>query len=362
MNTIFSSPLRYTQGAHVTESLGAEMKVLGLSGQVLIVASASPRKLLEGIWGDSLTQAGYGFSIHDFAGECSAAEIARIVAGARAVNCAIVVGAGGGKVLDAARAAAAELELPFICCPTIASTDSPTCAISVVYNEQGVVETALIHSRNPLLVLVDTHVIANAPVRTLVAGMGDALSTYFEARACMAAKKPNMRGGAGSLAALAIAELCYKTLLADGLDALRAANEKTITPALERIIEANTLLSGLGFESAGLACAHSVHNGLTVVPGSHAYLHGEKVAFGVIAQLMLEKADAGQVAEVLAFCKSVVLPTTLAAVGFANLSEEMLAKVAARATIPSEFVHNEPFPVTAEMVAEAIMAADAAGS
>ena len=362
MHTIFSSPLRYTQGAHATEKLGAEMKVLGLSGPVLIVASASPRKLLEGIWGDSLTGAGYGFSIHDFAGECTFAEIARIVATARAVNGATIVGAGGGKVLDAARAAAAELELPFICCPTIASTDSPTCAISVVYNEQGVVETALIHPRNPTLVLVDTHVIANAPVRTLVAGMGDALSTYFEARACMAAKKPNMRGGAGSLAALAIAELCYKTLLADGAEALRAAKEKTITPALERIIEANTLLSGLGFESAGLACAHSVHNGLTMVPGSHAYLHGEKVAFGVIAQLMLEKAAAGQVEEVLAFCKSVGLPTTLAAVGCANLSEEMLAKVAARATIPSEFVHNEPFPVTAEMVAEAIMAADAAGS
>ena len=67
-------------------------------------------------------------------------------------------------------------------------------------------------------------------------------------------------------------------------------------------------------------------------------------------------------AEVLAFCKSVGLPTSLAAVGCGNLSEEMLAKVAARATIPSEFVHNEPFPVTAEMVAEAIMAADAAGS
>ena len=84
MNTIFSSPLRYTQGAHATESLGAEMKVLGLSGQVLIVASASPRKLLEGIWGVALTQAGYGFSIHDFARECTAAEIASIFAAARA--------------------------------------------------------------------------------------------------------------------------------------------------------------------------------------------------------------------------------------------------------------------------------------
>ena len=160
---------------------------------------------------------------------------------------------------------------------------------------------------------------------------------------------------------MAIAELCYKTLLADGVDALRAAKEKTITPALERVIEANILLSGLGFESAGLAGAHSVHNGLTVVPGAKAYMHGEKVAFGVIAQLMLEKADPAQINQVIAFCKSVGLPTTLSDIGCANLSQDMLAQVAARATIASEFVHNEPFPVTANMVADAIMAADAAG-
>ena len=164
-----------------------------------------------------------------------------------------------------------------------------------------------------------------------------------------------------SLTSMAIAELCYKTLLADGVDALRAAKEKTITPALERVIEANILLSGLGFESAGLAGAHSVHNGLTVVPGAKAYMHGEKVAFGVIAQLMLEKADTAQINQVIAFCKSVGLPTILADIGCANISQDMLAKVAARATIASEFVHNEPFPVTANMVAEAIMAADAAG-
>jgi len=63
----------------------------------------------------------------------------------------------------------------------------------------------------------------------------------------------------------------------------------------------------------------------------------------------------------LAFYKSFGLPTTLADVACANLTKDMLAKVAARATIDSEFVHNEPFPVTANMVADAIMAADAAG-
>jgi glycerol dehydrogenase len=191
--------------------------------------------------------------------------------------------------------------------------------------------------------------------------MGDALSTMFEARACVAAKKPNTRGGACTISAMALAELCYRTLLADGAEALRAAKNGEVSPAVERIIEANTLLSGLGFESAGLAGAHGVHNGLTAAPGTHAFLHGEKVAFGVLVQLMLEKADQAQVDEVLGFCSSVGLPVTLAQIGCADLPDDMLDLVAARATAPGEWTHNEPFPVTAPMVAEAIRAADAAG-
>jgi glycerol dehydrogenase len=191
--------------------------------------------------------------------------------------------------------------------------------------------------------------------------MGDALSTVFEARACVASQSPNTRGGSCTRAALALAELCYKTLLADGVEALRAAQQKTLTPALERIIEANTLLSGLGFESAGLAAAHAVHNGLTVAPGTHAYLHGEKVAFGVIVQLMLEKASPAQLEETLGFCHAIGLPTTLAQIGCANPSSEMLQAIAARATIPGESIHNEPFPVTSKMVEAAILAADCSG-
>src|SRR6185295_6442907 len=148
------------------------------------------------------------------------------------------------------------------------------------------------------LVLVDTQVIAQSPPRLLVAGMGDALSTWFEAKTCVDGNVRNMRGGASTQSALTLAELCYRTLLADGADALRAVRMQVVTPALERIVEANTLLSGLGFESSGLAAAHAIHNGLTAAPPTHHYFHGEKVAFGVIVQLVLEGASQAQFEEV----------------------------------------------------------------
>lgn len=337
------------------------MEILGLGGPALIVTSPQPRRLLEATWQTAFNEAHMGFQVHLFAGECTDAEVNAIASAVRAAGSATIIGAGGGKTLDAARAAAADLQLPFVACPTIASTDAPCSAVAIIYDASGVFVRARILPRNPALVLVDTQIIAQAPVRTLIAGMGDALSTMFEAKACVRSGALNVRGGSCTLAAMAMAELCYRTLLADGAQALADARANRVTPALERIIEANTLLSGLGFESAGLAAAHGVHNGLTAVPGSHAFMHGEKVAFGVLTQLMLEEADEATVDEVLQFCQSVGLPTTLREIGCAELSGTMLAAVAARATTPGELIHNEPFTVTAAMVEAAILAADARG-
>ncbi len=151
------------------------------------------------------------------------------------------------------------------------------------------------------------------------------------------------------------------TLLADGRAALEALAAQEPTPALERLVEANTLLSGLGFESSGLAAAHAIHNGLTTAGATHGYMHGEKVAFGVIVQLMLESQPAAVVDEVLNFSCSVGLPVMFEGVGLTEPDAETLEAVARRATAPGETIHNEPFPVGPAIVVEALRAANAAG-
>jgi glycerol dehydrogenase len=361
MLSVFCSPSRYTQGRGATASLGAEMKTVGLEGPALIVAGRSALALLEAAWRETLSAAGFAYQVHRFSGECSHAEIARVAAAGRETGARVIVGAGGGKVLDTARAAAADLGLPVVNCPTVASSDSPCSALSVVYTEEGAFQEYRIYGKNPELVLVDTSVIAQGPPRLLAAGMGDALATWFEAKTCVDGRVKNMRGGASSESALALASLCYRTLLADGVDALRAVETKVVTPALERLVEANTLLSGLGFESSGLAAAHAVHNGLTAVPRTHSYFHGEKVAFGVLVELVLEGKPRQIFDEVLAFSMAVGLPVTLEGVGLRGIAREDLMRVARRATAPGETIHNEPFEVTPEMAADAILAADAVG-
>jgi glycerol dehydrogenase len=379
MLSVFCAPLRYVQGAGAMRQLGAEMVAVGLEGPALIVAGATPIARLAPIWAAALDELGIDYRVRLFGGESSRREIVAIVEEARNLGARTIVAAGGGKVLDAGRSAAASLRLPFVSCPTICSTDAPTSALSVIYAdtgpERGSVEDYEIHRRSPDLVLVDTRVIAESPPRLFAAGIGDAMSTWYEARASATAGRPNMRGGRSTLAAMELARLCRDTVLADGEAALAECRAGQAGPRLERVVEAATLLSGLGFESAGLAAAHAVHNGLTAIADTHASLHGEKVAFGTLVQLVLESNAATDAAvrettlaetrNVAAFLVRVGLPVTLGQLGVGAENAESLAaavrRIAVRATQPGETVHNMPFPVDVAGVAAAIQAADALG-
>ena len=248
--------------------------------------------------------------------------------------------------------------------PTIAATDAPCSALSVVYSEEHVFLAYDYLPRNPDIVMVDSEIVAKAPARFLVSGMGDALATWFEARAGAASESNTCAvcaPGKPAWTALNMAKLCYETLLSNGLQAKISAEAGVVTEALERIIEANILLSGIGFESGGLAGAHAIHNGLTVLEETHACYHGEKVAFGTVTQLFLENADRTELDQVYDFCEQIGLPTTLAGIGLGSVSDEKLMAVAKAATAPGETIHAEPFAVDAAQVFAAMKAASAYG-
>ena len=358
MLSVFAAPARYIQGAHATRELGAIMREVGLTEPAVILASERLHRLMSPVWKRTLGDAGIEFVAHRFGGECSLAEIDAGIAAAAAAGAGTIIAAGGGKALDAGRAVGVAAGLKVVMCPTLASNDAPCSAVSVVYTESGEVLKVMHHPRNPELVLVDTTIIANSPARYLSAGMGDALATWFEARTVTEARKTNEIGGAATMSALALSKLCYDTLLADGPAALAAVEANAVTPALERLVEANTLLSGLGFESAGLAIAHSVHNGLTMLGPTHDFLHGEKVAIGLLTQLAVEGRPSSEFRDVVEFCRAVGLPTTLADIGLGDVSEDDLQIVGERTVAPGETAHNEPFPVTPELISDGIRAAD----
>ncbi len=369
MRKAFICPTKYVQGEDELLNLGYFVKSFGASA--LLIAHPDDVARVKEKLDATAEKFQIAFVESGFTGECSRQEVARLQEVAKKNGCSCTIGLGGGKAIDTAKCVAMGEAL--IICPTIAATDAPTSHSAVLYTPEGAFDDYAYFKQSPSVVLVDTTVIAKAPTRFLVSGMGDALSTYFEARASSNSYS-NVNAGLpcgfreglcgeakGTNTALALATLCYQTLLKDGEKAKISCDCNRVTPALENIIEANILLSGLGFESGGLAGAHAIHDGLTILEGTHKYFHGEKVAFGTIAQLVLENAPEEELYEVLDFCVRIGLPVCLADIGVDSITQEELMQVAEKSCIPEESIYSMPFPVTPESVAAAIVTADAIG-
>lgn len=297
-----------------------------------------------------------------FSGESSleaAAELAELV---RQHNCSLLVGLGGGKVLDTAKLAADAVNLPRLIVPTSASSDAPAADWAAIYTPEGVHLRGQRTRRSTELVLVDSRIIAEAPARLFSAGLGDALATWFEALACERSYTPNCvaRGYRRCRAAMAVSRECYEILMADGEAALRAVKSHLVTEAVENVIEANILLSGLGFINGGLAGSHGLHSGFSAVPGGEGALHGEKVAFGLLCQLVMENAPKAEFKQILGFLNAVDLPVTLEQLGI-EASEANLDAITEHTVCKNALIHHEPFAISRELVKNAILAANDMG-
>ncbi|MDR1411889.1 MAG: glycerol dehydrogenase [Spirochaetaceae bacterium] len=352
-------PRKYIQGRGLISEIGAYAAILGKKAVVLW--GATTKKTVGEAVLASLKAAGVEYTDVHFNGECTKEEADR-VAGIAKNGHESVIGIGGGKVIDAAKAVAIYAKLPHIIVPTVASNDSPTSACTVWYDDHGVMTGFDLWPSNPDYILVDTQVIANAPIRYLKAGIGDAMATWFEAEASYASRAVTCSGGIPTMTAMAMAKLCYETLKEYGLSAIESAKVHAVTPALEKVVEASVLLSGIGWESGGLATAHGVGNGLPALPETHELLHGEKVAFGIMTQLCIDDSlPTCLVEETAEFLVRVGLPVTFEEVHLDKVSPERLKKWAEDFTGPGNFVHNHNFKVCAGDLYDALFAADALG-
>jgi glycerol dehydrogenase len=361
MAKIIKTPGQYIQGPGELARLGAHAKKMGQ--KFFLLSSANNRARLGAVIEASMKEEGKEALWAQFGGQCSKAEIARVQEEFVASKAEIMVGLGGGKVIDTAKAVADNLSAPVVVAPTVASNDAPCTGIAVIYNDQGIIVKAQFTKRNPDLVVVDSEIIAKAPLRLFAAGLGDALATWFEARAAHASGARNVTRGVCSDTVLMMSRLCYDLLMQNALTAMADVKQGRVSEALEKTIEAAIYLSGVGSESGGLAAAHAVNDSLPYLPGTSGLYHGEKVAFGVLVQLALEKSRQGgrELDEVRAFLQAAGLPMTFAQLGASGVNPEDLRKVAEAACKPAQFTKNLPFPVTVDDMNNALLEADRLG-
>ena len=351
MSRIISMPGKFVMGNGEISRLAQYISDYG-SPLILVAHRDDANRVRDSL--DRVREDGAELIESDFTGEATRGEAERIGRICTANDCKAVVGLGGGKAIDTAKLIAHENKLPAVIVPTIASNDAPCSKLAVLYHEDHVYSETVTLPLNPDLVVVDTGVIARAPERFLVAGIGDAFATYYEGRACMRSGAKNSHDGLATQAAFSLAELCNDILLRDGAKAVRSCRANLVTEALENVIEANILLSGIGFESVGLAVAHAISAGFTLLPETRSSMHGETVAIGTLVQLILENLSDDEFSGVLDFYRSVGLPTCLNDIGITEATEEKLRTMASAILSPRSCIHNMPFKLDEDKVYNAL--------
>ncbi|KAN0004617.1 hypothetical protein ACTFIU_001855 [Dictyostelium citrinum] len=272
--------------------------------------------------------------------ECTKKEVERMCSIKKSKGSNVILGIGGGKTLDTAKAIAFYEHCPVIILPTAASTDAPCTSLAVLYKENGEFDQYLYIPNNPDVVLVDPVVMVTAPPRLFCSGVGDALATYFEARQCYQNFGNNLTNTKSSLVGYHLSQLCYK-IISDNIEkAMDSIECKSNSIAFENMLEATIYLSGIGAESGGLAAAHAICNGLSSLKELHSSQHGEKVAFGLLVQLVLENAPTGEIENVIRIMKIAKLPMTLEDLGYKKWNDQDIKKVASISNLPSDTMSN----------------------
>jgi len=351
MIRVYASPERYVQGPGALDKLGEYAGRFSNTAVMIIGRTA------QGQYGHRLAeifgQANVSLKQILFSGEITLDNIDGMVAGIGDYKAGIVIAMGGGKVLDTGKSVALRLHLPYITVPTIASNDSPASHLSIIYNDQHAVAAVERLPRMPEVVLVDTALIAAAPVHFLRQGIGDAISKKFEVEGSIQGGGKNFFGTRPLLTATAFADACYRILRDHAAAALRAVERQEVTDDLEATVEAAVLLSALAFENGGISISHAVPTGLGAARGAANASHGEQVAYGLLVQLAADDRTDDFILDMIDFYRETGLPVMLSELGMSAPTSVEINEIA-RLTMKGGFARNLARPVDQSVIAAAI--------
>ncbi len=292
--------------------------------------------------------------------DCSETSLATLRKAVQSHQADVVIGVGGGKALDTAKLLSCQCQLPVVTIPTSGATCAAWTALSNVYSNDGafLYDVPLLHCPN--LLILDYDLVATAPQRMLVAGIGDAIAKWYEASVSSGHTQHTL-----TIAAVQQARVLRDILFQKSVEALQKPGSNTWQEVVDATVLLAGVIGGLGGAQCRTVAAHAVHNGLTHLPASHGTLHGEKVAYGILVQLRLEEFIQGnQLAatarqQLLKFYAEIGLPCSLHDLGLSQVSLADLEHAAAIACAEKSDIHYLPFPVNSTQLLAAMVSTTA---
>lgn len=340
------APAQVVRGRGILPEMTAAIARLGR--RPLLVGGAQTVSLMLRCWQPGLERVPLAIAQADYRPDCSEVTLQRLRDQVAVHQADVIIGVGGGKALDTAKLLAEQCQLPIVTVPSSAATCAAWTALSNVYSEEGAFLYDVGLSRCPDLLILDYDLVATAPQRTLIAGIGDALAKWYEASVSSGNSSQTLM-----IAAVQQARVLRDILLQKSLAALQAPGGEVWQEIVDATVLMAGVIGGLGGAQCRTVAAHAVHNGLTHLTATKQFptLHGEKVAYGILVQLRLEEMIQGsQLAiaarqQLLNFYQSIGLPTCLHDLGLALVTLAELEQAATIACAPSSDLHYLPFPV-----------------
>ena len=165
-------PREIHTGPGIISETGAICQGLRFKGRVLVVSGTNTLK----IGGEDAIESlqNHGFEVEDIiidrASKDSVSDVQNMIK-----NISVVLGVGGGKVIDVAKLASTHSGINFISVPTAASHDGIASPRASIRDKDGSVS---LPAESPIGVIADTKIISKAPFRLLAAGYGDIISNH----------------------------------------------------------------------------------------------------------------------------------------------------------------------------------------
>lgn len=348
----------YMIGEDVYRKAGAILKKHGKTAVVVGGKTAMEKaadEIIESLKADGISVTGKVW----FGGDSTYENVEMLKQDPAVQKADMILAVGGGKACDTCKVLAEQTDKALFTFPTIASNCAPCTALAIMYDTQGRFKDNFYSARPPLFVFINDRVIAQAPVKYLQAGIGDALSK--EAEVALALRHVEL--DQNLLLGLSLCAACTEPLLKYGEEAMKACEENRTCAALQEV--ALDIVISTGLVSNMTVCpefyyntnlAHCFYYGATIFPVYHDHLHGFWVAYGVL--VLLDYDNQTELRDrVMNFYRKVGLPVTLAQVG---LTKEDLPALADKASkVPGW--HVDGYELTKEKFMQAVLNVDALG-